>query len=291
MRESYFKQLYEFEIQNEKIKWIKGLINQGKRIAMANDEKQARIAKKRAELENRANPYSKEIDTCEHLINYCNTVKRQQGLMAPTNEEVAKKTENELINEYNRQDIEQKLKDGKIQAVVKKDEIMQIGGGKKNKGKKQKTDTVKSQSFNIDFSVISKFGLVQVSPPISAEELDPKIEELVQKQKKFLAEGEAILAKEKTEIEAQIESLVDEDIAAEAKAAEQEEYGEEEEEKERHDDARAHTHRGRGGFAKTYGGREDFKKKTQPKDEYFDGSDSDEEIAQAYSKPSRGGGM
>ena len=34
-----------------------------------------------------------------------------------------------------------------------------------------------------------------------------------------MAEGEAILLKEKSEIEAQIESLVDEDIAAEAKAA------------------------------------------------------------------------
>ena len=59
MRESYFKQLYEFELQNDKIKWIKGLINSNKKIAMANEEKQARIAKKRAELENRANPYAK----------------------------------------------------------------------------------------------------------------------------------------------------------------------------------------------------------------------------------------
>lgn len=103
-------------------------------------------------------------------------------MMAPTSEEVAKKTESELINEYNRQDIEQKLKDGKIQAVVKKDEGIQIGGGKKNKGKKPKAESSnKPVPFNIDFSVISKFGLVQVSPPISPEELDAKIEELTQR--------------------------------------------------------------------------------------------------------------
>jgi len=39
-----------------------------------------------------------------------------------TSEEVAKKTSTELINEYNRQDIEQKLKDGKIQVVYNKKE-------------------------------------------------------------------------------------------------------------------------------------------------------------------------
>jgi hypothetical protein len=30
----------------------------------------------------------------------------------------------------------------------------------------------------IDFAVISKFNIVQLSPPISADELDKKIEEL-----------------------------------------------------------------------------------------------------------------
>lgn len=66
-----------------------------------------------------------------------------------------------------RQDLQQKLKDGKIQAVVKKDESMQVGGGNKGKkGKKarvQKTDG--PQGLNVDFALISKFGLVGVSPP------------------------------------------------------------------------------------------------------------------------------
>lgn len=90
------------------------------------------------------------------------------------------------------------------------------------------------------------------------------------------------------------------------KEAEQEdEYGEEEEQKdtEKNDDRR-HSHRGRGGFAKTYGGRTDEEEKEEgqhgsklnkrraPKDEYFDAaSDSEEEGKNAYSKPSRGGGQ
>jgi hypothetical protein len=61
-------------------------------------------------------------------------------------------------------------------------------GGKK--GKKQKAvNSTTDKAFNIDFTAIGKFGLVQVSPPISPEELDSKIEELTQKQKKFAEEG------------------------------------------------------------------------------------------------------
>jgi len=117
MRESYFKQLYEFELQNDRTRWIKGYLNQQKRLTQAQDEKEERIKRKRAELENRENPHAKEIATCDHLVAYCNTLKKNLGLMPATSEEVAKKTETELINEYNRVDIEQKLKDGKIQAV------------------------------------------------------------------------------------------------------------------------------------------------------------------------------
>ena len=59
--------------------------------------------------------------------------------MPASSEEVAKSTEKELINEYNRQDIEQKLKDGKLMAVEsKKDEMLVVGGGKGKKGKKNK---------------------------------------------------------------------------------------------------------------------------------------------------------
>lgn len=57
---------------------------------------------------------------------------------------MAKTTEKEMINEYNRQDIEQKLKDGKLMAVQsKKDDMLIVGGGGKGKkGKKNKQQKV-----------------------------------------------------------------------------------------------------------------------------------------------------
>lgn len=100
-----------------------------------------------------------------------------------------------MINDYNRQDIEQKLKDGKIQMVANKkdDGVMQIGGGKgkKGKGKKQNQNptNVNENAFSIEFVMIGKFGNVGVSPPISADDLDPKIEELKQRMQSLEKEG------------------------------------------------------------------------------------------------------
>ena len=202
----------------------------------------------------------------------------QQGMVAPSNEEVAAKIQKESINEYTRQDIDQKLKDGKIQAAVKKDEsVMSIGSKGGKKGKKQNKQKEATKTFNIDFAVINKFGLVQVSPPLSPEDLDHKIEELNEKQKIFQKNGDEILSGEKKDLEKHIEKMVEEDIereAAEAEAEAREEYGseEDEEKKESQDqDGRTHSHRGRGGFSKSYG-RDDeqkVKKRTQ-RDAMFD---------------------
>ena len=141
MRESYFKQLYEFELQSDKMRYLKGLHNQQKKLRMKKDEKQQRIEKKRIEIQNRPNPYQKEIDTCEHLIGYCTKLKAFHGLVPQTSEEVAKKTEQEMISQYNQQEIDQKLKEGKIILAEKKSEdsfaVNKKGKGKKPKAQKQ----------------------------------------------------------------------------------------------------------------------------------------------------------
>jgi hypothetical protein len=38
----------------------------------------------------RPNPYNKEIDTCDHLIAYCNRLKIQHGLVHVQNDESLK---------------------------------------------------------------------------------------------------------------------------------------------------------------------------------------------------------
>jgi len=96
--------------------------------------------------------------------------------------------------------------------------------------------------------------------------------------------------------------MVEDDIEAERKAAEVEEYGEEEEAKAvTEDDGRKPSHRGRGGFTGNRGDRNDEDyygskpaKRSEPKGEWgeFEGSDDDDEGDNAaYAKPSRGGGQ
>lgn len=46
-REAYFKALYDYEKQNDKIKWIRGLRNQKRRLEEDNKDREERIAKKR----------------------------------------------------------------------------------------------------------------------------------------------------------------------------------------------------------------------------------------------------
>ena len=133
-------------------------------------------------------------------------------------------------------------------------------GGKKGKKQNKSKQAEGPKSFNIDFAVINKFGLVQVSPPLAPADLDHKIEELSEKQKMYQKNGDEILKKEREDLEHHIEKMVEEDIEREAKAAEQEEeYDEEEEETKdsRDEDGRTHSHRGRGGFNRAYGGRDE----------------------------------
>lgn len=208
------------------------------------------------------------------MILYCQKLKAQHGLVPATSEEVAKKIEQEGINQFNKQDIDQKLKDGKLQMAVKKESDNMVV---KKKGKKPKAKTAQetSKAFNVDFAVINKFGLVQVSPPISSEDLESKITELQDKQKRFTRDGNEELEKERSDIEQNVEKMVEEDIQAEILAAQDEEEDSQEEAKEEKKVVKPV----RGGLKK-------------PKDEFFDGSSDEDEIIQsAYAKPTRGGGQ
>jgi hypothetical protein len=90
------------------------------------------------------------------------------------------------------------MKDGKIKAVevVKDSDMVQVGGGKGKKGKKPKTQSKLSdqpKAWQLEFSMMNKFGTVHVSPPTAPEHLDTKINELNLKMNKFISEGSEIL--------------------------------------------------------------------------------------------------
>lgn len=220
--------------------------------------------------------------------------------MAPSNEEVAKKLESESIKDYNRQDLDQKLKDGKIlMAAPKKEELTIIGGKGGKKGKKPKAQAPVAEVFKIDLEVIKKFGIVGVSPPIAPEDLDQKIEELKQRLVKLNEEGERELQSIKNELAKNIDKAVEEDIEREQRAAE-DEYGEEEKRPTR--GGRGPRGRGRdrkyGDYSPEreekpvdggYFGQKFGVKKQKGEFEGSDEEDLEDYTSSAYTKPSRGG--
>lgn len=64
-------------------------------------------------------PYRKEIETCQHLINYCHQLKRKAGLELDS-EEVAKQLQQEELAKANKEKIATKLADGKLFEVSSK---------------------------------------------------------------------------------------------------------------------------------------------------------------------------
>ena len=94
--------MFLFDLQNDKIRWIRGLRNQKKSIESESADRQERIAKKRDEIANSTNPNEKQVETCDHLIKYCNKLKKDSGLAPASSEEVAKQLDSEMKNDYMR---------------------------------------------------------------------------------------------------------------------------------------------------------------------------------------------
>ena len=139
-REEWFQALYEHEVQQKYIIYVKGLLAQQRKLKAQLEERTKRIEEKKAAIAARPNPHTKEIETCRDLIKYCHKLKVQAGLVPPTSEEVALQAQTDYLAEQSRAELEQKLKDGKIQAATsKKDDVTVVGGGGKGKkGKKQR---------------------------------------------------------------------------------------------------------------------------------------------------------
>jgi len=68
--------------------------------------------------------------------------------------------------------------------------------------------------------LIKMFGLVRVSPPLGADDLEDRLEQLQKKEAEYMDDGEGRLKKEKDELEALVEREVDEDLERERKALE-----------------------------------------------------------------------
>lgn len=58
-------------------------------------------------------PYRKEIETCDHLVNYCHQLKRKAGLEVDS-ESLARSMQQSQLAEANKEKIATKLADGKL---------------------------------------------------------------------------------------------------------------------------------------------------------------------------------
>lgn len=81
--------------------------------------------------------------------------------------------------------------------------MVQIGGGKKNKGRKQKKVEYED-IFNFDVVIIQKFGLISISPPTDAPALDKKLSEIAEKKKWFEENGESAMKEKIKELQLSI---------------------------------------------------------------------------------------
>ena len=103
------------------------------------------------------------------------------GLGVPAPDEAAKQEQQKIITQINKEEVKKKLDDGKLQRVKTKEEreaegMVVVGGGKKGakKQKKKEKQFEIEVPFNIDITMINKFGFLKISPPLNKESLDTK---------------------------------------------------------------------------------------------------------------------
>jgi len=109
------------------------------------------------------------------------------------NEAAAREAQSAMQKEVVQEKLNEKLNAGKVQVSESKADrenanMVQIGGGKKNKGKKRKAAVEYEEVFQVDFAIIKKFGMLSIAAPTSADDLD-KCLALVGEKKEFYEEN------------------------------------------------------------------------------------------------------
>ena len=120
LREEYFKNRLEYELENDAIRHAEWIAREKAYLLEREQRKQEKIAARKQALADRPNPFQKELDTCERLIGYCELLKKKLGLTQT--EESIKQEQKQIINEMAKEDVQKKLKDGKIEQVKSKRE-------------------------------------------------------------------------------------------------------------------------------------------------------------------------
>jgi len=218
VKENYYKALLEFELEDAQCKQADYIKRKKEELKDYEKKIQERLEeKKQTEVEN-DNPYSKEIDTCEHLIQYCHKMRVQYGQVEQGADDDIKESEKMMQNQFAKEKIQEKIKEGKLEAVQSKkdreEEATFFAGGKKKKGKnqKKKKEEFVDANLNLDIGVIKNFSFLKVSPPTDPEQLEAKVEELKKKKEEYAKLGEESMGKQEHKSEEQLRKEVEEEM-------------------------------------------------------------------------------
>lgn len=121
VREEYYKTKFEYEVENDEIKHFEHIVRVKETLGLRDQQRQERLAARTQALADRPNPFQKELETCERLIGYCELIKKKLGLGGQTDETIKEETK-QIINQLAKEDVNKKVKDGKLEAVKSKKE-------------------------------------------------------------------------------------------------------------------------------------------------------------------------
>ena len=147
LREEFYKQMFDYAVQQDEIKHIEGMHRLKKRLAEEEEDKKRRKEERRIAKENRGRPYETEIYLCDHLQKLCRKMKRDYDeakgfAAAPAEEDAKEEKEEEGLAAVLAQNFEKQLKDGKVEYVKPKKEReaaeVYYAGNKKDKRRKRK---------------------------------------------------------------------------------------------------------------------------------------------------------
>ena len=119
MRENYWKGRYDFKQQRETIQHIEWMQRQKDKVVNAKQYKLEREEERQAAIKTMPHPYMKELDTCEHLENYLNSLKMRAGLLVDS-EEVARQAQAQMASEAVAERMQEKVAAGKVEVSMSK---------------------------------------------------------------------------------------------------------------------------------------------------------------------------
>lgn len=141
MREQFYKERLEYEIESQEQYHFEWIAREKLRLLENEKHKQERLTVRKLALAERPNPFQKEIEISERLIAYCELIQTRLGLGAITDEHI-REEQKQIMNQLAVEEVQNKLKLGKIEiAKTKKEreqEATQQYGERQKKGKKPK---------------------------------------------------------------------------------------------------------------------------------------------------------